>query len=313
MRILIASTAFPDVARLLAERLPDDEIVVDRGAAGGRFEVVLPLMTRVGGELMDRFAPRLIQQFGVGLEGVDRDAARERGIVVANVPAAGTGNSEGVGEIAVLHLLALLRRYPAGIESVGSARLGEPLGSTLLGGRVVVLGLGDVGRAVCERLTGFGCELVGVGTRSATDGDAACAEMGLAAYRPVAELTDALAGARALVVCCVLNDATRGLVGERELAALGPHGVLVNVARGPIVDYDALLAALRGGLIGGAGLDVYWQEPIDPADPLLALEGVVSVSPHVGGVTEPAYATMADRVVANIERLRRGESVPEAR
>jgi lactate dehydrogenase-like 2-hydroxyacid dehydrogenase len=136
MRILVASTAFPDVAVLLRERLPDDEIVVDSRTASGRFDVVVPLMTRIDAALLDRVGPRLIQQFGVGLEGVDRAAARARGIPVANVPAAGTGNADGVGEIAVLHLLALARRYHAGREAVRDGRLGEPLGSALAGSRM---------------------------------------------------------------------------------------------------------------------------------------------------------------------------------
>jgi lactate dehydrogenase-like 2-hydroxyacid dehydrogenase len=111
VRILVASTAFPDAERELRARLPDDEIVVGIDTVSDACEVIIPLMAPIEGPLMDRVRPQLIHQFGVGLEGVDRGAARDRGITVANVPAAGTGNSEGVGEIAVLHLLALLRRY----------------------------------------------------------------------------------------------------------------------------------------------------------------------------------------------------------
>ena len=118
----------------------------------------------------------------------------------------------------------------------------------------------------------------------------------------MAELADVLAGADALIVCCVLNERTRGLVGERQLAALRPGGYVVNVARGPVIDYDALLGALRSGQIGGAGLDVFWDEPIDPLDPLL--DENVSVTPHIGGVTSGSYRLIAERVVAGIERLR---------
>ena len=117
MRILIASTAFPESAEVLRERLPGDEIVVDGGDADGEFDVIVPLMRRIDAAMMDRHRPRLIQQFGVGLEGVDRGAAAERGIPVNNVPAHDSGNADGVGEVAVLHLLALTRRYHAGRES----------------------------------------------------------------------------------------------------------------------------------------------------------------------------------------------------
>ena len=310
MRVLIASTAFPDAPRMLRELLPDDEILVDSAQTEGTVDVIVPLMTRIDAALMDRLAPRLIQQFGVGLEGVDRDAARERGIPVGNVPAHGTGNADGVGEIAVLHLLALARRYHVGRDFVARGRLGEPVGLALTGARVVVLGLGDVGRAVARRLGGFEAELIGVGTRTGAEADGLAAELGLTAYLPVERLGEALADARALIVCCVLNDRTRGLVGADALAALAAGAYLVNVARGPVVDYDALLAALRGGRLAGAGLDVYWNEPIDPADPLLAQN--VTVTPHLGGVTDRAYGRIAEIVVANVERLRRGEAIHEA-
>ena len=312
MRILVASTAFPDTPTLLRELLPDDEVIVDARTADGTVDVVVPLMTRVDGPLMDRLQPRLIQQAGVGLEGVDRDAARERGIPVANVPAAGTGNSDAVGEIAVLHLLALSRRYHDGLVALADGRLGEPAGVALGGRTVVILGLGDVGRATARRLSGFGARLVGVGTREAASADALVRELGLDDYVPIGRLTEMLRDAHALIVCCVLNDATRGLVGAEQLAALGEGdpGYVVNVARGPIVDYDALLAALRQGTIAGAGLEVFWEEPIDPADPLLAEN--VTLTPHTGGTTTYANRRIAEGVVANVERLRRGEQVIEA-
>jgi phosphoglycerate dehydrogenase-like enzyme len=313
MRILVASTAFPDTPELLRELLPGDEVLVDASTVVGTVDVVVPLMTLIDGPFMDRLAPRLIQQAGVGLEGVDRAAARERGIPVGNVPAAGTGNSEGVGEIAVLHLLALSRRYQDGLDSVAEGRLGEPAGIALHDRTIVILGLGDVGSATAQRLSGFDARLVGVGTREGEQAAARARELGLADYVPVARLAEAVRGAHALIVCCTLTPATRGLVGAEVLAALGQDGpgYLVNVARGPIVDYDALLAALRDGTIAGAGLEVFWQEPVDPADPLLAEN--VTVTPHTGGSTSHSNLKIVEGVVANIERLRRGEPVVEAR
>ena len=125
MRILVASTAFSDAARRLREGLPGDEVVIDPAADSGTYDVIVPFMGRVDAGVMDRVTPRLIQQFGVGLEGVDREAAAARGIPVANVPAAGTGNSEGVGEIAVLHLLAHPDVQAAGVVGGPSDRHGE--------------------------------------------------------------------------------------------------------------------------------------------------------------------------------------------
>ena len=309
MRILIPSTAFPDSAEMLRTRLPGDKVIVDSGDADGEFDVIVPLMRRIDAAMMDRHRPRLIQQFGVGLEGVDLSAAAERGIPVNNVPAHDSGNADGVGEVAMLHLLALTRRYHASRKSLGTRRLGHPTGTGLTGATIVILGLGAVGRAVAARL-GFGAELIGVGTRGGDDARQATGRLRLAAYEPVSRLTQACEGALALIVCCVLNDETRGLVGREVLDALGPDGYVVNVARGPVIDYDALHEALVTGRIAGAGLDVYWDEPVDPDDPILAHN--VVATPHIGGVTTDAYQAMGDAVAANIERLRRGDPVVTA-
>jgi phosphoglycerate dehydrogenase-like enzyme len=272
--------------------------------------VIVPLMRKIDAAMMDRHRPRLIQQFGVGLEGVDRDAAAVRGIPVNNVPAAESGNADGVGEVAVLHLLALTRRYHAGRESLEKRRLGPPTGTALAGATIVILGLGAVGRAVAARLQGFGAELIGVGTRGGQHARNASQQLGLASYVPVSQLTQACQGAVALIVCCVLNDETRGLVEHQVLDALGPDGYVVNVARGPVVDYEALRAALGAGRIAGAGLDVYWDEPVDPDDPILAHN--VVATPHIGGVTTRANQAMGDAIAANVERLRRGDPVVTA-
>jgi phosphoglycerate dehydrogenase-like enzyme len=312
MRILIASSAFPETAMVLRDRLPDDEVIVDPGEADGQFDVIVPLMSRVSAAMMDRHQPRLIQQYGVGLEGVDRAAAQERGIPVGNVPAADTGNADGVGEVAMLLLLALTRRYHDSLASLRDGRWGTPTGNALFGARVVVLGLGAVGAAVAARLRGFGVELVGVGTREGAAAQEVSERLGLARYVPVAELAPACDGALALVCCCVLNEATRGIVGDQVLAALGrgTPGYVVNVARGPVIDYESLHRALRDDVIAGAGLDVYWDEPVDPDDPILAHN--VVATPHIGGVTTEAYQAMGAAVVANVERLRRGEPVVTA-
>jgi len=114
------------------------------------------------------------------------------------------------------------------------------------------------------------------------------------------------AGLDALSIHCPLDDSTRGLVGAAALAALKPGALVVNVARGGVIDRDALAAALARGQLGGVGLDVHWHEPADPRDPLYTDPRVIA-TPHVAGSTEEAFASIVDVVIENLARLARGE------
>ena len=185
MRILFVNDQFPAAREMLAERLPDDEVLLSTPAEAPDADVVVPLMGKIDGALMDRARPRLIQQYGVGLEGVDLAAAAERGIAVANVPAEDTGNADAVGEITVLHLLSLSRRFGEARASVDAGRIGEPIGTALRGSRIVVLGLGAIGRAVARCLGGFGTETIGVATREVDRVGDDYDGLGLSAYLPI--------------------------------------------------------------------------------------------------------------------------------
>lgn len=266
----------------------------------GPVDVLCPQGSTIDAALLDATTPRLVQQFGVGLSGVDLEAARERGIPVDNVSGAESGNAVAVAELAVLHLLALLRGFEEARAGVAHRRVGEPSGRTLAGRTVGVLGVGDIGAEVVTRLRAFGAAPVGIGRRALADTPRAAALLDDAHYHRTEDLPTALARCDDLVVCCPLTDATRGLVGADALAALRPGGHLVNVARGGVVDRVALLGALQTGRLAGAGLDVTWEEPIDPADALLRER--VAVTPHVGGVTHESYAGIAAGFVAAVTR-----------
>ncbi|MFI7670436.1 NAD(P)-dependent oxidoreductase [Nocardia sp. NPDC049526] len=307
MIIGLCGDGFPEVRRSLRAVLPGAEMV-DIGVAEGhvpRVDVLVPLGASIDAELMDATRPRLIQQFGVGLQGVDRAAARTRGIPVAYVPGADTGNSIAVAELAILHLLTLLRRYPAAQRSIAERRVGQPSGSMLAGKTVTVVGTGAIGTAVLTRLAAFDAVTAAVGHRSYDDYPGLTELLPPDRYRPIGELAVALADSHILVVCCRLTEDTRGLIGAEEFASMPPGGWLINVGRGPIVDYRALLDALRSGHLAGAGLDVAWREPIDPADPLLREN--VSITPHIGGVTEESYTAMATAFAANATKALAGQ------
>lgn len=312
VRIGLVGGGFPEVRRCLeaalAEGVPgleEVELVDVPHAAPEPADVLSPLGSTIDGGLMDACGARFVQQFGVGVSGVDLDAARARGIPVANVPGGDSGNATAVAELAVLLLLALLRRFPEARAGVAEKAVGAPMGIMLRGRTVAVLGTGDIGVEVARRLAAFGVHVVGIGRRDADAYPAAAAVVDT--HRRADDLPAALAGCDDLVVACPLTEDTRGIVDDAALAALRPGGHLVNVGRGPVVDYDALLAALRDGGLAGAGLDVTWTEPIDPHDELLA-ENVV-VTPHIGGITEESYAGMARGFVANVGRWARGEEL----
>lgn len=307
MIIGLCGAEFPEVRRHLRVALPEAELVeLAVGARESRaVDVLVPLGASIDAGLMEAVRPRLIQQFGVGLQGVDLIAARERGIPVAFVPAADTGNALAVAEIAMLHLLMLLRRFGETQVSVAERRVGSPSGSMLAGKAVTVLGTGAIGTALLARLSAFDVLTTAVGRRGYRDYPALNGLVPAERYYSIDEFRKALAGTEVLIVCCPLTERTRGLVGADEFAAMPPGGWLINVGRGPIVEYRSLLDALRSGRLAGAGLDVTWAEPIDPGDPLLREN--VRVTPHIGGVTEESYAAMAATFAVNARRVLAGE------
>jgi len=309
MRILFCGDGFPAVPDYLARRLDrakeeiivcEDEQAVMAAAPGAT--VLIPSMCSIHAAVLDAGDFRLVQQWGAGLEGVDLNAAQARDIWVANVPAAGK-NADSVAEHVILLLLAVLRQLPSAQANLGAGVLGAPVGRTLAGLTVCLFGLGNVARALARRLPAFDVRLIGL-TRDPHAPKVA--ELGLAAAYSPYERNACLAGADVIIICTPLTPETRGFIDAEALAALPCGAVLVNAARGPIVDYDALYSALTSGHLGGAGLDVFWREPMPPDDPLLALPNVIA-TPHVAGVTDRSYREIADAVVSNIERVRRGE------
>jgi phosphoglycerate dehydrogenase-like enzyme len=260
MRILFCGESFPEARRRL-EGYPGsrgDEIVAchrtELRTAVENADVVIPLMSRIDAALMDHGRFRLVHQWGAGLEGVDLEAARRRGIRVANVPASGN-NADSVAEHAVLLTIALLRDLPKCQAYVREGLLGAPMGK-MLGGRTVCLyGLGSIARALAARLRPFGARLVGV-TR---DPEAPkVAECGLDACYSVAHRDVALAQTDVLILCMRMTAETRGTIDAAAFRAMPAGSYLVNAARGGLVDYGALHASLSDGKLAGAGLDVYW-------------------------------------------------------
>lgn len=247
---------------------------------------------RVPADLMDALPGlEVIANFGVGYDGVDVTHASAKGIAVTNTPDV---LSEEVADTAIGLLINTLRLLPQAEEWLRQGRWVRegafPLSPLSLRGRAVGLyGLGRIGLAIAKRLEAFGVS-VAYHTRSRRDGLAY-------AYHPTLE--GLAAAVDTLVVIVPGTDATRKTVDARVLSALGSNGVLINVGRGSTVDEEALVAALQDGVIAGAGLDVFDNEPHVP-DALLALTNV-SLLPHVASASVVTRNAMADLVVDNLK------------
>jgi phosphoglycerate dehydrogenase-like enzyme len=311
VRIVFCGDVFSEAQRLLRERVPadvNDEISVWRDRnnllEAGRADVLIPMMFRIDAGVMDALHPRLIHQWGSGLEGVDIEAARQRGIAVANVPTSGS-NADSVAEHAMLLILALLRQLPVAQANVHAGVLGSPVGRMLAGTTVCIYGLGATGLALARRLRAFDAVLIGITRDPAAE---KVAQFGLDRCYSSADRNAALAVTNILAICLRLNSDTHGIIDTEVFAMLPPGAFLVNAARGPLVDYGALVSALETGRLAGAGLDVFWQEPIALDDRLVRLPNVIA-TPHIAGVTDRAYGEIVSVVAANIERLRRGEAI----
>jgi phosphoglycerate dehydrogenase-like enzyme len=292
MELLFCGTGWLPIVDILRARLPagatlrvrDRSRPIAEQVAG--VDVILPSNGRIDAAVMAA-APRLrlIQQPASGIDSVDLEAARARGIPVCNAPGQ---NGEAVAETALALMLALARRFPAARRAFSERRLGEPLGVELGGKTLGIIGLGRSGRRLADVARALGMEVVAVRSTSTTG-----------------ELEALLRSADVVSIHCPLDDRTRGLIDDRALSTMKRGAFLVNCARGPIVDRAALVRALESGQLGGAGLDVHWNEPPDPDDPLYAREDVVAL-PHVGGSTREAFERHAAVIVDNLARLERG-------
>lgn len=299
MQLLFCGSGWPEVPALLARRLgPDHHLrtwdrrrpLVDELAAAP-VDVLLPSNAPVDAAVLAAAGAgglRLVQQPAAGTDGIDLAAARAHGVPVCNAPGA---NQVAVAEAALLLLLLCARRWPEARAAFAAGVIGSPPGTELAGATLLVVGPGRTGGALVERARALGMVVRTAGSRTTR-----------------AELLAELARADAVCLSCPLSPATRGLLDARALATLPAHALVVNVARGAVIDRDALVAALDRGHLGGVGLDVFWEEPWDPADPLFAHPRVVTL-PHVAGSTTQAFDRIADIVVDNVGRLQRGEAL----
>lgn len=293
MRVVFCGTGWFPIVDEIRARLPAGATISIRAPGEAvrdairDADVILPSNGRVTAAELEA-APhlRLVQQPAAGYDGIDLDAARARGVPVCNTPGA---NADCVAEAALYLLLALARRAPAAAKAFRDREIGAPLGTELARKTLLVVGAGQTGSRVARLGAALGMEVLTA--RSTTTR---------------AELLALLARADAVSLHCPLSPKTEGLFDAEAFAHLKRGALLVNTARGPIIDRSAVEHALDTGHLGGLGLDVFWQEPWDPADPLFARDRVVAL-PHVAGSTFESFGRIADVVAENVRRVGVGE------
>jgi D-3-phosphoglycerate dehydrogenase len=238
---------------------------------------------------------KVIGRFGVGYENIDMEAATEKGVVVTYTPGA---NALSVAEHVIGLIFALAKRITQADNAVRKQDWEMRLnysGVELAGKTLGLVGLGRIGTCIAGLARGLGMSVLVFDPYIAKE---RAGELGaeLLTLEPLLTRSDFI------VICCALTDETRGLIDEKALALLKPTAYLVNVARGPIVDEQALIKALRDKRIAGAALDVFEKEPPDPNNPLLKLENVI-LSPHIAGVAQDASRRISVWVAEDVVRV----------
>ena len=267
-------------------------------------QILIPTMSSITRELLaEADELRLIQQCGVGLEGVDLEAARDLNIPVANVPSDISGNADSVAELGIYLMIGLARDFRGMARSLAQRKMGEPQGKALQGLTVGLVGLGGIGRSLIRRLKTFDAHLLGI---KRTDPQKAKEDLGLEWAGGPDDLGELLGRADFVILCLPVTQETKQIMNRNTLALMKPGAYLINLSRGGLVDRDALEEALSSGRIAGAGLDVFWEEPPDPEDPIFQYN--VLATPHIGGSTDVSIRGIVIAVAENIRRVARNRA-----
>jgi phosphoglycerate dehydrogenase-like enzyme len=290
-------TSFARSVDEVAERIADAEIVVANRER-----------TQLKANVLDR-APnlRLIAQTGARGAHLDVPGSTERGILIAGTAGSKSVRSAGFGspstvELTIGLMIAASRRIPYGDAELRQGRWSQFVGRELAGRKLGIVGHGRIGSRVGEIAKAIGMEVLAWSPNMTPERAAAA---GVTAM----ELDDLLATSDVVSVHLQLTPMSRGIISRERIANMKPDALLVNTARGPIVDEDALVEALQAGKIWGAALDVYGEEPMPETHPLYSLPNVV-ITPHVGWVAEDGFEGFFDGIVENVEAYLDGRPIP---
>lgn len=288
--------ALKTLGRLVIASAPTpDAIDKESGGAG-----IIIVRAPIAPEIVKREQNlKALVRHGAGLDMIPVNTATKQGVIVANVPGA---NAITVAEHVIWSAAALLRRHPEvrhGLQNGWeNGRAFAPTGREISGRILGIVGMGNVGKSLARiAVHGFGMK---VKTHTRSKG-------GMPEGVEAVSLKTLLSTSDVVALCCPLNDETRGMIGEEELAAMRPDAVLVNVSRGPVVDENALIAALASGRLRGAALDVFDVQPMPADHPFMAMSNVI-LTPHMAGITEESMKRMGQGVLDQVRQILKGDT-----
>ncbi len=301
-RVLLTNPIHPQLYPVLAQQC---DLVL---APDPRPETLLRLVADAEGLVVRAQLPpdffdhtpklRAVVRHGVGLDMIPVEAATARGIPVANLPGS---NTQAVAEYCLAAMLQLRRglaTMDAGLRKDGWAAA-RPFadGTTELGGSTCgIVGVGAIGARVAQFASALGMRVLGLARRPET----------LPAGVEAADKQRLFTESDVVVLCCPLNDQTRGLVDAATVRAMKPGALLINVSRGPVIDTAAVIAALRAGKLGGAALDVHDKQPLTGTEAVFDAPNLM-LTPHVAGITDSSMRAMSVAAIATLMALLRGE------
>lgn len=273
-------------------------------------EIIINSFNKIDRNLIDSCPKlKLVQQSGIGVDGIDIDYCTEKDIYVANVPLA---NAISVAEHTFLLMLYLCKNIKLDpLQSVSSTgrfvrREPDKIGFELQGKNLLIIGLGVTGIEVAKRAKAFGMKVTAITKHPFTKTVGGDKKYFVDYLYGIDKLVDVLPKADIVSIHTPLNQETENMIGKKELDLMKKSAYLVNVARAPIVSREALLGSLVNKNIAGAAFDVFWEEPADTDDPLLKLENFV-LTPHLAGWTYEAIDSITDIMFMNFERILRGQ------
>ena len=279
-----------DYDQPLAPQFEGMDVVIDHGGSAGTREMVDAASDA-----------RLWQILGTGFDHFDLDYWKAKGMPVANCP--GAFSAVALAESAMMYILMLTRRYPEARATLEAGRMYEPLGLELEGMRLGIVGFGASGMELARRAKPFGMKIAAIDIREVSEAERR--EFGVSFVGTPQDLEKVVAESDVLSLHLHLNSETHHVIDERMLGLMKPTAHIINVARGALIDEEAMARALVQGRLGGAGIDAYSQEPPDLSSPIFSLPNVIA-TPHTAGVTDGTSRKRAQCAADNVDRIAAG-------